>query len=420
MSQRVPPAATVADIRRWSENAQVPGPRRELSEAAANLIGAGFLGVEARDVVVRRQTYGLPLATLTDGFGNLRRLQRGIAQIEAQLANPVLPTMVRSGLQNRLNGLTRRREDARKQIVIGKGVYPGGTRAVRRERREGVYLEIEARERLFEGLLHTPTPDVNAGGYVRRAGGAAFGRLAGVVGGLAMRAMGPQVEQWARQAVSDRPVPSAPPAPQHMSFIDGYEALLYVAGQYYDKIFASPAWRSDHFTVQRSQVNLHAELAEIAADVVALRSVRVDLDRAMRNGGFDPAFVEHISAKEQELRPVWIQLIERVQALAEVSHVMDSATVELRLLDEYDRASTIDDRIVELVSRSGSREISADNSKRLTEQVRVGEEQLRIYRDVLAGNIARISPGGLPPQQLPPRYEPADRATAHPRDHDLR
>ncbi len=412
MSPRVPTAATAADIRRWTENAQVPGPHRELSDPAAILIAAGFLGPENRDVVVRRQTYGLALAVLPDGFGNLRRLQRGIAQLEAQLANPVLPTMVRSGLQNRLNGLVRRRDEARKQIVLGKGVYPGGTRGVRRERRDGVYLEMAARERLFDGLLHTPTPDVNSGGYVRRAGGAAFGRLAGAVGGLAMRAMGPQVEQWARDAFTDRPVQVAPPVPQYMAFVDGYETLLYVAGEYYDRIQGNPAWRSDHFDVQRSQVNLHAELAEIAADVVALRSVRVDLDRSLRNGGFDQAFADHIAAKEHELRPVWTQLIGRVQALAEVAHVMDSAAVELRLLDEYNRATTIDDRIVELVSRSGHREISADNSKLLTHQVRAGEEQLRIYRDVLAGNIARISPAGAlgPPTRLPQRYEPEQPA----------
>ncbi|MFT3898768.1 MAG: hypothetical protein QM728_00765 [Gordonia sp. (in: high G+C Gram-positive bacteria)] len=415
MNHRVPPAATAAEIRRWTESAQVPGPRRELSETAALLIAAGFLGPEPRDVVVRRQTSGLPLATLGDGFGNLRRLQRAISQIEAQLANPVLPTMVQSGLRNRLNGLHRRREDARKQIVVGKGVYPGGTRAVRRERREGIYLEIESRERLFEGLLHTPTPDVNAGGYVRRAGGVAFGKLAGAAAGLAMRAMGSSVEQWARDAIADRPVPSAPATPQHMGFIDGYETLLYVAGQYYDKIQTSPAWRSEHFVVQRGQVNLHAELAEISADVIALRSVRVDLDRAMRNGGFDQAFVDHIAAKEQELRPVWTQLIDRVKALADVAHVMESAGVELRLLDEYNRATSIDDRIVDLVSRSGHRELSYDNSQRLTEQVRAGEEQLRIYRDVLAGNIAQLSLGSAAIRELPERYEPTQ-----PRDHDAR
>ena len=68
------------------------------------MIASGFVTPEARTVIVARQSRGLPLATLPTGFGDLRRLQRGISQLEAQLANPVLPTMVRSGMQNRLNG----------------------------------------------------------------------------------------------------------------------------------------------------------------------------------------------------------------------------------------------------------------------------------------------------------------------------
>ena len=85
-------------------------------------------------------------------------------------------------------------------------------------------------------------------------------------------------------------------------------------------------------------------MADVAADIIALRSVRVDLDRAMRNGGFDQQFVDHIAAKEQDLRPVWTQLLERVQALAEVAHVMDSAAVELRLIDEYEKAAVADSK----------------------------------------------------------------------------
>ena len=152
-------------------------------------------------------------------------------------------------------------------------------------------------------------------------------------------------------------------------------------------------------------MNLHAELAEIAADVIALRAVRIDLDRAKRNGGFDKSFAEQIDRRETVLRPVWTELIERVQALAEVAHVVESAAVELRILAEYNKALTIDDRIDDLIARSGDREMSVDNSKRLTEQVRSGEEQLRIYRDVLQGNIARISPAAT--RELPARYEPS-------------
>lgn len=395
---------TSREIRHWCDQSQIPGDRPELSDTAATLVAAGFLTPPGRAIIVRRISTALPIPTLPGGYGNLRRLQRAVAQTEYQLANPMLPGVVAAVLRNRLNGLHRRRDDARKQVVGAKGVFAGNTRGIRRERRENVYLEIDERERLFAGLLCTPTPNVNPRA-MRRAGTFALDRIAGVVGQVAARSGNPQAEQWASQVLgADRDDAPVAAAPGTSSFIDGYETILFLAGHFYDRIVRNPAWLSDHFELQRTQVNLHAELAEIAADVIALRSVRIDLDRAKRNGGFDATFAEQIDRREQALRPVWTELIDRVQALGEVASVVESAAVELRILSEYNRAANIDDRIGELIARSGDREISVDNAKRLTEQVRSGEEHLRIYRDVLDGNIARLSPGV--PRELPARYEP--------------
>lgn len=396
-----------AQIRAWCDDASLPGERGELSDIASILISSGFLTPSGRAIVVRRVSTGLPIPVLPNGFGDLRRLQRAVAQVEHQLANPMVPSVVAAVLRNRFNGLSRKREDARKVVVTGKGVFPGGTRAVRRERRENIYLEIEERERLFAGLTCTPTPNVNTSGYMRRAGTVAMDRLAGVVGQFASKSGYPQAGEWASQILSppaDEPDPAPTSAAKMSVFADGYETLLFLAGHFYDRIMRNPAWRSDHFEVQRTQVNLHGELAEISADVIALRAVRIDLDRARRNGGFDREFAQSIDKRETTLRPVWTELIDRVQALGEVARVVESAAVELRVLAEYDRASTIDDRIDELIARSGDREISRDNAMRLTEQVRSGEEQLRMYRDVLQGNIARIGPGAYT-RQLPERYE---------------
>ncbi|MFW0789669.1 hypothetical protein [Gordonia sp. CPCC 205333] len=398
-------------IRSWCDASRMPGERAELSDNAALLVAAGFVAPGARAIVVRRASTGVSLPGLDGGFSDLRRLQRSIAQVEQQLNNPMMPSMVAAVLRNRLNGLQRRRDDAHKSVVIGKGVFASGTRSIRRERRENVYLELDDRERLFGGLLCTPTPNVNNVNYMRKAGGAAIERIVGVVGQMASRAGSNQAEQWAGQLFGDPETATGPSAAtqREARFVDGYETILFVAGHYYDRIMRNPAWTSDHFALPRTQVNLHAELAEIAADVISLRSVRVDLDRALSNGGFDRSFAEHINVKEAALRPVWSQLIDRVQALTEVAHVVESAAVELQLLAEYNHAASIDDRIDHLIARSGDREISADNSKRVTEQVRAGEEQLRIYRDVLQGNIARISMSNpLPlPEQLPERYEPS-------------
>ncbi|MHC3000875.1 hypothetical protein [Gordonia sp. GN26] len=399
------PARSSEQIREWCDRSALPGERRELSDTAALLVAAGYLTPGGRAIVVRRISTGRPMPTVPAGFGDLRRLQRAIVQLEHQLSNPVVPSVVGAVMRNRLNGLQRRRDDARKHIVTAKGVLASGTRAIRRERRENIYLEIEERERLFSGLLCTPTPNVNSSGYVRRAGTAAIDRIAGVVGQVAAKSGNPQAGQWADQLLTNGRDAAQAGAPRSATFVDGYETLLFIAGHYYDRIVGNPAWRSDHFEVQRTQVNLHAELAEIAADVIALRAVRIDLDRAKRNGGFDRTFAAQIDQRETTLRPVWSELINRVQALGEVAHVVESAAVELQVLAEYNKAMTLDDRIDALVARSGDREISVDNAKRLSEQVRSGEEQLRIYRDVLQGNIARISPAV--PRELPARYEPS-------------
>ncbi|SIR98207.1 hypothetical protein [Williamsia sterculiae] len=398
---------TAAQIKYWCQTSSVPADRvvvngvaqRELTDAAAVAIASGHLSDDARAIVVRRLTHSLPVPALDGGFGQLRRLQRTIGQTEQQLDNPMMPGVVATVVRSRLNGLLRRREELRKVVTSAKGVHASSIRSIRRERRDGVHLEMADRDRLFAGLLLTPTPNVAGTGYVRRAGVLAMDRLAGAVGQLASRAGSTRVDQWVGELTGE-PVGAQPTTPSgEARFIDGYETILFLAGSLYDRIQASPAWHSEHFEMQRLQLNLHRELADIATDVLALRSVRVDLDSARRSGGFDRGFAEHIDSREMALRPVWAQLIERVQALSDVAAVVDSATTELRLLDEFARAATIDDRIDRLVGRSGDREMSADNAKRLSEQVRFGESQLRVYRDVLNGNISRLESHTRP--QLP-------------------
>ncbi len=379
----------------------MPGQPAELSDTACILIAAGYLAPTARATVVRRISQGLPMPVPSTGFSELRRVQRGILHAERKLTSTMLPGFVVPIIRSRLTGLTRRRDEAHRAVVTGKGVFASGMRAIRRERRENVYLEIEEREQLFAGLLCTPVANLSSSG-ARWAGTDALDKVAGVVDKLAGRAGRRQVEQWADEVFGT--APTTQDSSRGCAFADGYEALLFIAGHYFDRIRVNPAWLSDHFEMQRVQVNLNAELAEIASDVVALRALRVDLDRARANGGFDDGFAHHIAEREAALRPVWSELIDRVHALIEVCATVESAAVELRLLNEFDRATTIDARIDHLLSRSGDRELSADHTRRLSQQVRSGEEQLRIYRDVLQGNIAQL--GSAAPIELPERYEP--------------
>lgn len=400
-----PGSVTAADLRRWTQESRVPGDPPALSDAAALLIASGHLAAPGRVLIVRRMSLGLPLPALNMPAVELHRLQHSIAHLEDQLATGVMPGMVATVLRTRLSGMLRKREDARRIVVLGKGVFATSTRGIRRERRENIYLEIDEREKLFAGLLATPCANLPAGGGVRRAGSAAVDRIAGFVGTFAGRGAAASVEEWINEALGSEPGQAASTSRGASSFADGYETLLFIAGHFYDRIERNRAWQSDFFEIQRGSVNLHAELAEIAADVVALRGLRIDLDRARASSGYDEGFSAHLDQREAALRPVWTQLLERVLAVIEIAQTVESAAVELRILDEYDRASTLDSRIDTLLARSGDRELSADHSRMLSEQVRSGEEQLRIYRDVLQGNIARISPHAEA-YQLPERYEP--------------
>ncbi|MFT4086648.1 MAG: hypothetical protein QM658_05750 [Gordonia sp. (in: high G+C Gram-positive bacteria)] len=392
------PSVSAADIRQWTNDSRIPGQVGELSPAASLMIASGVLSPAGRALMVRRLTSGYPLPTLPYSYSELRRLQESILYIEDQLRPGAVPNLVATVLRARVGGMIRKREDARKAIVLAKGVFASSARGIRRERKENLYLEIDERERLFAGLLATPTANLPVGGGVRRAGSAAVDKVATFVSQLAGRSAGQSVEEWANEAIGASSGPP-PGARGGAVFVDGYETLLFIAGYYFDRISANPAWRSDYFEMQRAQVNLNAELSEIASDIIALRTLRIDLDAARARGGWDSAFAEHVDSREAALRPVWTELLERVAALAEITATVDSAAVELRLLDEFDRTVTIDERIDHLLSRSGDREMSADNSRRLSQQVRVGEEQLKIYRDVLQGNIARIAPAE--PRELP-------------------
>ncbi|GAA2058401.1 hypothetical protein [Williamsia deligens] len=383
-------------VQRWCERATIPGRHPELSDAAAVAIATGHLDSSARAVVLARMRAGLPIPsswnlTGTQGFAELRRLQRTVAALDEQADAPLTPAMVAALIRARRNSVARKLDDARRALVGGKGIFATGVRAIRRERREGTHLEAVDRERLFLGLTHTPTPDL--GSYVRRMGNAALERVAGAIENAAAKAGKESGRRWITDLLGD--VETATPGADS-KFVDGYETMLFAVGSFYDRVQRCPAWHSEHFAVQRGQVDLEAELADVAADVVALRTIRVDLESSRRAAGGDAELLGHIAQREESLRPVWRELVDRVAALATVAEVVESAATELRVLEEFAHTTTIDDRIDQLVSRSGNREISADNTRRLTEQVRSGEENIRIYRDVLQGNILRLASGGRP------------------------
>ncbi|PXW30668.1 UNVERIFIED_CONTAM: hypothetical protein DES50_107145 [Williamsia faeni] len=399
----------VADIRRWCEQARLPGRAPDLSDPAAVLIASGFLSEQARAVLVRRSTAGLPVPGI-GGFGELRRLQRELGQLEEQVRNPRMPKVASLVLRSRVVALSRRRDAARNLVTASKPVFAGTVRGIRRERREGLHLDIGDRERLFNGLLFTPCPGALDVNYLRRATAMAANTAAGVIGQLTDNWS--KAGQWvAGKAVTWDATDGGESAAGSSRFVDGYETLLYIAGNAYDRIVRSPVWHSDHFVIQRGQINVHAEIAEIATDVINLRTVRIELDRVRAVADSDERLSEQLRSREAELRPVWSQLIERVAALWDVADAVAAAAQELKVLDQINYAGTIDQRIDHLIARSGERELSAENTRRLGEQLGAGRANLRDYRNILQGNVtpfpeqsvtAAVPPNpALPPTAVP-------------------
>ncbi|HEY9311892.1 hypothetical protein [Williamsia sp.] len=376
-----------ADIRRWCERARLPGHAPDLSDPAAILIASGFLSEQARAVLVRRSTAGLPVPGI-GGFGELRRLQRELGQLEEHLRNPRVPKVAGLLVRSRVVALSRRRDAARNLVTASKPVFAGTVRGIRRERREGIHLDIGDRERLFNGLLFTPCPNALDVNYLRRATAMAANTAAGVIGQLTDNRS--KAGQWVAGKAATLDDADGETASGTSRFVDGYETLLYIAGNAYDRIVRSPVWHSDHFVVQRGQINVHAEVAEIATDVINLRTVRIELDRVRAVADADERLREQLRSREAELRPVWSQLIERVSALWDVADAVAAGAQELKVLDQVNYAGTIDQRIDHLIARSGERELSAENTRRLGEQLGAGSANLRDYRNILQGNVSAV------------------------------
>lgn len=375
-----------ADIRRWCGQARMPGKHPDLSDPAAILVASGFLSEQARAILVRRSTAGLAVPGI-GGFGDLRRLQRELGQLEDHLRNPRLPKVAAMVVRSRAMSLGRRRDFARNLVIASRPVFAGSVRGIRRERREGIHLDIGERERLFNGLLFTPTPNSLDANYLRRVGAMAATAATTAAGVLGQLSDGrSRTGQWVADKAATIEGTAVDDGAATARFVDGYETLLYVAGNAYDRITRSQVWRSDHFAVQRSQINVHAELAEIAADVVSLRTVRIELDQVRAVADSDQRLADQLRSREAELRPVWVQLIERVAALWEVADAVAAAAQELQVLDQVNYAGTIDHRIDHLIARSGERELSAENTRRLSGQLGAGRAQLRDYRNILQGN----------------------------------
>jgi hypothetical protein len=372
-----------AQVRQWCEQASIAGRHAPLSDAAAVLIAAGHLDAPTRQVLTNRRRAGRTIPTI-GGFGALRLLTDEYNQV-VRRADALRPGPAQLLFKYRATELGRKLQSYRSAVVMSTAHYGNGVRAMRRDRREGVHLDLEQRESLFRALQRTPAPVV--GTPLERAGNYARGTAAERIGQAAentpMAAVGRRVaEAIGKGADLDND-----------TFADGYDTLLYLAGMLFDRIDGSPVWHSEHFAVQRHQLDLAEELTQIAVDTVALRGIRLELDDALRATHSDSGR-HQIEARRSALKPVWDQLVDRVAALARIGDLLSRAEVQLRSVLAVNRAMSLDSRIDELIARSGDRELSAENTHYVGDQFGGVEELMLTYQSALYGDIAELTSWG--------------------------
>ncbi|MET0199199.1 MAG: hypothetical protein ABW364_18375 [Rhodococcus fascians] len=339
-------------VRRWCENARLEGRRPLLSDASALAIASGRLDEATREVLSARRRAGRSMPSV-GGFGAVRVL----ADERDRWLSKDTKNKPGSAMVYRLRAaeLAKRLDHLRTEFTLSSTHYAHGVRAVRRDRRDGLHLDLDQRDLLFDATMHTPVPRREQGTTLERTGLALLETAAERMSEAARNTRFAELGDKAASVVvdyADR---------RDDAFLDKFEALLFLAGHSVDRIHTSPAWRSDHFLVQRTQLDLIDELTQISVDVHSLQGIGDELDgiAAMM---FDDATRAQVSTRRTALGTVWSQLIDRVAALVRVADLVTHAEGDLRTMDVMQKAQSLDSRIDALVARAGQRELSADNT----------------------------------------------------------
>lgn len=350
------------EVRTQCSDCRVPGHSTPLSDAAATAIAAGRVDDTIRAVLVNRWLAGRTLPSV-GGFGALRSLVDDHARWMAKdTANKPGSSIV---YRLRAAELTKRIDRQRTAVLMSNRHYGVGVRAVRKERRDGVHLDLAQRDALFDALTRTPAP--------QRLNPLAERGLS-----LVDAATDRVTALTHSTSVADR-VERVTGLVEHLTdrkddrFADRYDTLLFVAGASFDRVLRSPAWRSPRFEIQRNQVDLFSEVVEISVDAASLEAVDAELNGII-GATVDEQTAAHIESRHSALDVVWTQLIGRVAALVRLAVLVESCEGEVRTSDVVARAHRLDGRIDDLIGRSGEREMSADNTHFVGDQLRTWHE----------------------------------------------
>ncbi|MCA1004090.1 hypothetical protein LCL87_00025 [Rhodococcus hoagii] len=370
-------------VRYSCERARLDGHHPQLSDAAAVLIAAARVDAPTREILGARRRAGRTIPSI-GGFGGLRLVSDEYARVAAKAA-ALRPGPVQLAYRYRAAELGKRLAGLRSAVTMSAAHYGGGVRAIRRERRDGLHLDPAQRDALFAALQRTPAPLPVHRRQLHELRNAMLESTAERVARMSAHTRAEDVGRRASEAL-ERAV-----EPDDDRFADRYDTLLFLAGTLYDRIEGAHVWHSEHFAIQRAQLDLAEELTQIAVDTVALHGIVGELDGAVLSS---PEAREHVQSRRDALAPVWDQLVVRVAALARIGDLLDQVESHLRAMESMRWTTSLDTRIDELIARSGNRELSADNTHHVGDQFGGVEELMGTYRAALGGDIAELTARG--------------------------
>ena len=170
-------------------------------------------------------------------------------------------------------------------------------------------------------------------------------------------------------------------------FADSYDAALYILGIVMDRLDRSPAWHGDALAAQASSIDITAEVMEVASDIVELR----DVSAALRKRGLQHG-VTHRN-RLRELGEVWTELVDRVVALVALADAVDIVDSELVRWSDYRSVDDLDDRIDNLVARSGFRTASNQMDLSVRQDIAESGRVMAVARSVIEQEIGALGRG---------------------------
>lgn len=172
-----------------------------------------------------------------------------------------------------------------------------------------------------------------------------------------------------------------------LHFADSYDTALYILGIVLDRLDRSPAWNGDSLATQAASIDMNAEVMEIATDICELREVTIALQK--RNAG-------HSVTPQRRLRDlgvVWRELVDRVVALVALADAVDVVDSELIRWSEHTTVDNLDERIDNLVARSGFRTTSVAHDHTVRKDIAESGRVMATARSVIEQEIGALGRG---------------------------